>query len=75
LKRGLGGSQDAEVNLLSTSQRGDQYHGQSKVSRKNVISGLSITDIQQKIGKLIIIFSKFIIQIFDLRIKDIIQAN
>ena len=60
MKRGLGGSQDVDVNLLSTSQRGDQYHGQNKVPRKNVISGLSITDIQQKIGKLIIIFIKFI---------------
>lgn len=54
LKRGLGGSQDVDVNMFASSQRGDLFHGQTKVARKNIISGLSITDIQQKIGKLIV---------------------
>ena len=61
LKRGLGGisnlNQDntitlGEVNTISTSLRGDQFHGQSKVS-KTVSSSLSLADVQQKIGKFI----------------------
>ncbi len=66
LKRGLGGLSQDEINMnsmLSTSQRGDQFHGQSKVVKKSassnvIMSGLSVTDIQQRIGKLISLFEK-----------------
>ena len=61
MKRGLGGisnlTQDNKLtigentnNLLSTSMKGDQFHGKSKVSKSTTISQTS-SEAQQKIGK------------------------
>ena len=67
LKRGLGGvvgtglnQEINDINVLSTSQRGDHFHGQNKVAKKNTIHVASITDLQQRMGKLFFLFDKLI---------------